>query len=204
MCKIIVFEGIDGAGKTTLINALQEELKNCRKKTLVERLAPIMVRKFKEIVDDKTGIQGHYQDIIDQEFRLYAYIIESILQFEYKKDIYKQYDYIFFDRWMYTNYAYLGELVWNKKWGNELIQKIPTPDLTIWLQISASNALERLKNKGDWMVKRYESRMLQDKLEVLAKRYENIFSSKVIFSFDAMKNIDLLVKEVLEIVDTIL
>lgn len=203
MCKIVVFEGIDGAGKTTLINAVKEKLEKCGNKIMIERLAPIMVCKFKEIVDEKTGIQGHYQDTIDKEFRLYTYIIESILQFEYKKGIYSQYDYILFDRWMYTNYVYLGEIIWNKKWGKKLIQKIPTPNLTIWLKISSDNALLRLEQKNDWMVKRYERSVLQERLEVLTKGYEDILSSQTAFCLDAMKDVDLLVKEVLELIDTI-
>lgn len=203
MYKIIVFEGIDGAGKTTLIKALVSELEKHGKKVKVDKIAPLMVKKFKEMVDEKTGIRGEYQDVIDKEFRLFSYIIESLIQFEYKNEEYKQYDYVIFDRWMYTNYAYLGEPVWNEKWAKELIQKIPTPDLIFWLRIPVSEALIRLKQKNDWMLERYEEPKLADKLDYLSGQYAKMFDSKGAFKVDATKEVGVLVKEIFDIVDKV-
>ncbi len=185
-CKIIAIEGIDGSGKTTLVNKISKYLiEELGYKVSMERLAPEMVEIYKEIVDIPMKKVGQYQSEIPGDFRMASYIFESAIQMRVKMDEYSQYDFLIFDRWMQTNLAYLPKINWHSEYFDKVMSMIPKPDVLIYLDVDVEIAIERLKLKDDWMIKSFNDVELYDKLSLYKQRFENYFEGYSVFRVDA-------------------
>src|SRR6185503_13299243 len=198
--RIIAFEGIDGAGKSTMIDEVASVL-SLRYEVLKERLAPRMVEVFKDLVDKPAKEAGKYQDVIPGEFRHASYIIESIVQFNLLKNKYLKYDFLLFDRWLQTNWAYLPEVGHYREWFEKVSAYIPNADLVFYCRVDPSIAVERLKERGDWIFLKLGEKQLLSYLSSLQERYDSMMQHNSMIMLDCEKSIPELRQQVLETVE---
>ncbi|MEW9528655.1 dTMP kinase [Microbispora sp. NPDC049125] len=171
--KIFTVEGIDGAGKSTLIETLQRRLSD---RALKERLSPQMGTVYREIIDEPTGWLVRYQDVVPSQVRYASYIVDAIMQFRWRQPRYAEFDWLLFDRWLPTYDVYCGDLGRHESWYRKFAEFIPDPDVLCYLRTSPTVALERLVTRGDWTVDNWDRGELLTDLERLSARYDQVMS----------------------------
>ena len=173
---LIVFEGIDGCGKTSVIEEVFKQLVKEGKKV-------VMLANIVEGSTTGTAIRTMLStpgDTID-DIRIINLYLSELRYAVYNKENgiieYLKEDYIVLcSRWFYSTYAYIKQ--------NEVINNIifhstvelPEPDLALYLKVETGTAVERIKarntnNSVDYFEKR-------DKLEAIKTRYDTLFSNK--------------------------
>jgi len=173
---LLVFEGIDGAGKTSLLRSCAVELGH-HGRVLETKLAYEMVKFFQSLFDGPSGEEGAYQDVVPPDFRHSTYLIEAILQMKREADHYAEYDFVLFDRWLQTHWVYLEPPRVHTEWYALLEQHVPKPELTVYVRVEPEVALQRLIRKEDWMVAKWGKVKLLAYLEELAARYDEVFTN---------------------------
>jgi len=191
----VALEGIDGAGKSTLAAELKENLEALGVSVHVTRLVENTIALLKGTVDRSTGVAGSYQELVPDAERgeLYAveaYIVASQLKQRCAAEV------VLFDRWFPIVGWNSGALPWDL--GGKLpvlaYQELTKPELVIWLQIEPAIAADRLANRGDWMVKRYERSELTSVLTELHERHSKAWSGAGnVLTLDASRPIEQLV-----------
>jgi dTMP kinase len=159
---LIAVEGVDGAGKSTLVRGLVAAL-DAGRNAGSGRGALIETR------DDESVL---YQDAIPGDLRHSLYVIENLLQFRYQGPLFEQYDAVVFDRWLQTNAVYCGPVEENRAWYARLADAVPRPDVLFWLRVDPDLAYRRLVERSDRWTRVYSPRGLRDKLEGLCAGYE--------------------------------
>ena len=185
---LIAIEGIDGAGKTTIVKFLKDKLK--------ERGYDVVT--FKEPTDSEWGSK------IRQAFRDHSPKPEDELElflrdreWDVKHNILpalKAGKIVIMDRYYYSTIAYQGARGIDPEFIRKLNEKFPKPDLVIILDVKPETALERIKKRGD-RPNRFED------LEYL-KRVRKIFLSlkNNIVIIDAERPLKDVLKDVLNVV----
>jgi thymidylate kinase len=173
---LLAFEGVDGAGKTSLLRGCAAEL-GSRARVLETKLAYELVALFQSLFDAPSGEEGAYQDALPPDFRHSAYIVEAILQMKREADHYAEYDFVLFDRWLQTHWVYLESPRAHAEWYALLERYVPKPLLTVYVRVEPKLALKRLVRKDDWMVARRGKAQLLVYLEELTARYDEAFAN---------------------------
>ena len=176
--KIIAVEGIDGAGKTTLINNLKKDLeKNGKKvhvlKPIVETPSGLAVRKYLEGKEYKFSSRNHL---------IYSYLTAMIECMDFVEEI-KTSDensIVILDRWLFSTYIYgfigyssSNDLPIFKKMLESYSELVGEIDLTLFVDIDVDIALERIKARDGATGKDYYSN--KDKLEAIRKASLNAY-----------------------------
>ncbi len=134
--KFIVFEGLDGSGKTTQARLLHDRIRNVLKEKVLYTFEPTnndigrLIRQYLkgEISLDPKSLP--YLFAADRALHLYDDIIPEL-----------QHSHVICDRYILSSYAYQPEIA------KSLNEKFPSPDLTFYLRVSPEFALERMKTK---------------------------------------------------------
>lgn len=173
--KLIVFEGIDGCGKTSHIDKLANKLIELGHKVVVMNNIDedgTTGKAIREILKDK--------DSCISDMRL-ALLFLSELQFVVKKkngieDLLKQGFTVLCSRYFYSTYAYAG----STKEVNVVIENgtynLIKPDITFYLDVDITTAIKRLNDnrvEKDY----YEN---SSKLLIIKGRYSNLLEFKMI------------------------
>jgi dTMP kinase len=163
MGKFIVFEGLDGSGKSSQVERLEEELK--------ERGYSVKNIHFPRTQDDNAVFAGMINDYLNGKYGegVSPYFIASL----YANDRYifkdtlegwiEEYDYVIADRYMYSAMAFQGanfsdeendifitdrDRFFDWLWNYEFEQnKIPEPDLVIYVDILVDMVKKSLEEK---------------------------------------------------------
>lgn len=165
----IAVDGFDGTGKTSLINKLVHEYEE-KYSSLIERLIPSSVELFKKFANNT---QNYSKDMSDQ-FRVIAYLWESYLRLELKKEVYDKTDMVFFDRWIFTNLTKPIDFKKDEKIVNYLISSMPKPDITFLIYSSEENIIKHLKEKNDWMLITYKEEEIIYRIHEFYNAYEEL------------------------------
>jgi thymidylate kinase len=175
--KLFAIEGVDGAGKSTLVDAVVSKL-TPRIKILACTLASDMVEIFEDIVDVPTGRPGEYKYVIPSELRHSTYVVAGVTQFRLRQEFYDQFDALIFDRWWITNQVYLAPISQWDTWYQQILNYLPTPDHIFYLDICPSVAATRLKKRGDWMCDRYSQDDLVSYLKTIQEKYIEVLDGR--------------------------
>ena len=161
--KLIVFEGIDGSGKSTQIKLLQNYLKNSNQDFFIHKYPTAKAKKIKDFINFKLELSE------DEAFFEYIQDIASE-----QKIIEKELEnaFVICDRYVISTLAYQSiQAPLDKRIQQAQAFKIRPPDLIFWLDIEPKAALERkLKNK---LADRFESDLA--KLNKIRQNYSNLY-----------------------------
>ena len=188
--KLIVFEGIDGAGKTTVHNALKERMKG--RDDVVFSYEPTdgeYGRKVKEVLREGS---------ISSEELLFLFMQDRI---EHVKNVVipslKEGKIVILDRYYLSTVAYQASQLFSLR---ELLHLnsmfSPTPHLVIYFEIPVEKAIERLRKRGE----RLSVFEREEKLKEVVKNYEYVLQCFEVKRVDATVCIGELVDEVERIV----
>ena len=179
--KFIVFEGIDGAGKTTQINLLREALekREIKCKTTCE---PTELPSGKEI---RRALSGELKKTPEEMAEMFVRDRELHNDHpEHGMDKMREEGFtVISDRYYYSSLAYQGSVLGFDKVAalNLDNDKIKTPDICVFLDLSPEKSLERIGNRGEAteIYENYEyltktRAMFFDVFEKLRARGENI------------------------------
>ncbi len=170
--KFIVFEGIDGCGKTTQINALCQYLENQGRKVYLTSEPTIsmtggILRDALSGVSKRTSGEMAAMFVLD---RIFHNVNEK---WGIEKMLADGYD-VLCDRYYYSSLAYQGsetDYNWVKSM-NLNCPEIRTPDACIFLDLTPEESLERIA-KGRATTEIYETR---EKLTAVRNKFHAVLS----------------------------
>ena len=198
--KFIVFEGIDGSGKSTQINRLAENLKKrgvlCHK--TLEPTYGLVGGVLHDILSGKTKrdpkvtaalfVADRLDHILNEEDGILKHI--------------KNGETVICDRYYFSSYAYQSVDV-PRDWvimANRMAKEVLKPDATIFIDISADEAMERI-TKNRESTELYETK---ERLESVRNGYFSAFDlmkdEERIFVVDGSQSIEIIAKEIEKIV----
>ncbi len=198
--KFIVFEGIDGSGKSTQINLLAEALKKrsipCR--TTLEPTFGMVGSVLHDILsgkmsaDPKVVASLFVADRLDHILNQTDGVLKSVENGET----------VICDRYYFSSYAYQSVEV-PRDWvvsANRMAAETLRPDATIFIDISAETAMNRIsKNRENTEL--YETK---ERLSAVREGYFSAFElmkdEERIFVVDGNRSIDEIAEEIQKIV----
>lgn len=182
---LIVFEGIDGCGKTSTIEEVYRQLSE-------EGHKVVMLANIVEGSTTGSAIRtmlSNKGDTID-DIRIINLYLSELRYAIYNNTNgivkYLEEGYIVLcSRWFYSTYAYIkpteatNNIIYNSTFD------LPEPDLSIYLKVSIDVAVERIRSRNtsntfDYFEKR-------DKLDIIKNRYNTLFSNNVLFPYSKEK-----------------
>ena len=169
--KFIVFEGIDGSGKTTQINKLCEYLESKGRKVYVTSEPTIsmtggILRDALSGVSKRTSCEMAAMFVLDRIFHNVNHKKKK------KKMLNEGYD-VLCDRYYYSSLAYQGsetDYEWVKRMNLDC-PELRTPDACIFLDLTPEESLERI-SKGRATTEIYETK---EKLTAVRNTFLNVF-----------------------------
>jgi len=183
----ISFEGIDGSGKTTLSTNLYLKFK--------EKGYPCFYTVEPTFMRVGSLIRLHASRIknVPQYYMALLFAADRVEHYErvIKKKLEKGY-HVISDRYVHSSIAYQGGLLNDIEWVRTINNRVPLPDLAIYLDISPDKALSRKKASG-----------LFDDVTLLAKireAYLSLVEKGEIVMVNAEKPFEDVFREVIEII----
>lgn len=190
---LIVFEGIDGSGKTTISKMLCQYMKK-------KGIAVVWLRepseskwgeKIRELSRVKTSIPLEEElnyFIKDRKFNVSHHIKPALDQ---KKSV-------ILDRYYYSTACYQGArgmdidkiIQMNRKFA-------PDPDITFIIDVTVETGLERIKNNRNSRVKLFEQKPF---LEKVRRNYLSLSGDKI-HIIDGNRNIESILIQIIRILD---
>ncbi len=168
MSKFIVIEGLDGAGKSSLINSLNPQLSKLTDLPIIQTREPYggeVYSLIKNIIKTP-NLFDVYQDSLlylfmaDRRMHLDQIVLPAL----------KEGKIIISDRYFPSTMAYQERYTPDEIYEIHKIGKFKKPDLTINLKIPVDVALKRLSARNEQDI--FEK---QSYLERISKRYEDTF-----------------------------
>ena len=200
--RIVAVEGIDGAGKSTLMRNLADALTARGDRVHIERLSAQMASVFKEVVDRAGSGANRYQDMLPGPFRRAAYIVDAAVQFRYRADFYSTLDWLLFDRWLQTYDVYCDGQGRHEELYQGIAGTIPEPFALLHVKVSPETALRRIRSRGDWTVDNWSPDRLLADLQRLDALYDKRLADEPrVLRLDGEGTADDLLSSALEALD---
>lgn len=191
--KLIVYEGIDGCGKDTQINLMNDKLKSLGYDTIVlSNVSDSPIGKsIREVLSNKVYYISSMQMAC-------LFLSELFLVDKQIKEYLNNGKTVIMSRWFYSTLAYAGDKLNDylaiKDISDRLICK---PDYLIYLDIDPEIAMERITKRDDTTDKKLELYENTSRLARIHKKYELVldmvsFEMKYtnIIKVDASKTIE--------------
>ena len=202
--KFIVFEGIDGSGKSTQISLLEEKLREMGRKVYITA-EPTASVSGGMLRDALSGVRHRSPCELAALFLLdrINHNVNSVCGIE--KMVGDGFD-VISDRYYYSSMAYQGSetaAAWVKDM-NLNCPEIRRPDLCVFLDLTADESLRRIA-KGRAVTEIYEKK---EKLEAVRSGYLSVFEERLkagenILIVNANRPIDVIAKEIFEAVKSL-
>lgn len=139
----ISFEGIDGSGKTTISTNLYLKFR--------EKGYPCFYTVEPTFMRVGALIRLHASRIrnVPQYYLALLFAADRVEHYEriIRKKLEKGY-YVISDRYVHSSIAYQGGLLNDPEWVRSINNRVPPPDLAIYLDINPENAIKRKKVSG--------------------------------------------------------
>lgn len=148
--KLIVFEGTDGAGKTTMISFAQKLLEKQygSERVIVVKQPTDMARKTK--LFQKMMHCAHHEDVDYRAVQLLTMSDRVQHAFETIVPALEQRKIVICDRYVFTSLANMLARGYRKeKWFYEVAKHIVRPDVTFLAYVDPDLAIERIKNSPE-------------------------------------------------------
>lgn len=178
----IVFEGIDGCGKTSHIEKLYNRIKDITDKVII-------INNIEEGSTTGKAIREMLvkKDDTINDMRISLLYLSELQYVTYKPDgiqYYLDQGYIVIcSRWFYSTYAYAGGRTTVDNVINNATCMLPTPDITFYLNVTIEEAMKRLGKNGDFFEKR-------DKLINIKSRYDSLYTETMANAIKVNNNKD--------------
>lgn len=191
--KLIVYEGIDGCGKDTQINLMDDKLKSLGYDTIV--LSNVSDSPIGKSIREVLSNKEYY---ISSMQMACLFLSELFLVDKQIKEYLNNGKTVIMSRWFYSTLAYAGDKLNDylaiKDISDRLICK---PDYLIYLDIDPEIAMERITKRDDTTDKKLELYENTSRLARIHKKYELVldmvsFEMKYtnIIKVDASKTIE--------------
>lgn len=183
--KLITFCGLDGCGKTTMIEMLKTKLEDDHNKVLVTKQPTSFMRK--------TDIFRNYMDSCDHssyEYRSLS-LMAAADRLQHSKNVIlpalKEGFIVISDRYFYSCLANLrARGYYEDTWIYEIAKDIPMPDFSFFLDVPVRTAVKRVRSRPQEK-DRYIDMDLQYRLR---REYVNICNENKGFLIDSKKEIE--------------
>ncbi len=199
---LIAFCGVDGSGKTTQINLLQNKLKIQGKKVYVTKQPTDWYRKDKRVRNFLEGRVSNNELI--KELALFS-ATDRLRQ--YNNEILpkeKEGYVVIIDRYVYSAYTYFCSRGLEIEWLKEINRYITLPDVTIYIDTPAEIAYQRIIERDGQSAKKEEKDM--EFLMKVTQMFKNQIWGKKdnYFIVDGNKSKEQISEEVIQIVKKII
>jgi dTMP kinase len=190
---LIVFEGIDGSGKTTVSKMLCEYMKkmNLPVVWLREPSDSKWGKKIRELSRIKTSIPleeelNYFME--DRKFNVSRHIKPAL-------DLNKN---VILDRYYYSTACYQGARGMDVDKIIQMNRKFaPEPDITFIIDVEVETALERIKENRNSREKLFEQKPF---LEKVRQNYLSLYGDKI-HIIDGSRDIESILKHIIRILD---
>jgi dTMP kinase len=191
----VVFEGIDGSGKTTLTNEVSERLR------LLEMNRFTTHEPTNSSVVDETLV--HRRDPLSYLKLFFAFTEDRFTHQHIIKDHLERGEIVICDRYLLSSYAYQGSIIRTLfenldetiKWMRHVSEIITVkPDITFLLDLEPAKAMGRLSGR-----KNFTSFESEDYLSLVHEIYRHLIDDDTIV-LDATRSIATLTDEVVDII----
>jgi len=140
--KFLVFEGIDGCGKSTCVDFLKEYIESKGMSVMVHHepnfLRPAIISMLTE----------HKDNYLIAEAAAMMFTADRLLNQEILMDWLKTYDYVLYDRYYLSTIAYQGAMGADIRFLHRLQEHVVRPDSTIFVDITPEEAKLRREVRG--------------------------------------------------------
>lgn len=198
--SIVAVEGMDGAGKSTLIRSLNDVLSQ-RCKVMLSRRSRQSVLIFRQLIERAGDDSVLYQDVLPDPFRQAAYIFEASVQFRYLHETYQQHDIVLFDRWQPTTDVYCAPVDEYAEQFRALSELIPPADVLFYVRVDPAIAYQRLIDRNDRWCRTYTPPQLRAKIERLHERYEQVMRDADVTVLDGTEPPERLVAQAFDTIE---
>ena len=172
--KFIVFEGIDGSGKTTQFRMLANYLKNNKSNILITK-EPTRGRVGKiiyNILEGREKASHIFLQLLfssDRAEHLEKKVIPAL----------KSGKTVLCDRYLFSTLAYGNSEIGDMNWLENLSKHFILPDITFLIKVSPSESIHRVNNvrKKDSTIFEKEKKLkkIWKNYEILSKKYKNFY-----------------------------
>jgi len=173
--KFIVFEGIDGSGKTTQFKMLSKYLKDNKKNILVTK-EPTRGRIGKiiyNILEGREKASHVFLQLLfsaDRAEHLEKEVIPAL----------KSGRNVLCDRYLFSTLAYGNSEIGDMAWLTNLSKYFILPDITFLIKVAPKESIHRVKNirKKDSTIFEKENKLkkIWKNYEILSKKYKNFYT----------------------------
>jgi dTMP kinase len=201
----IVFEGIDGSGKTTQAELLQKFLLDRGEQAILspEPSAGIIGSSIREFALHKKHFFTTDKSRFDEQM---AYLFAADRYYHLYNDVDGVFKliadgcHVLTTRYYFSSIAYNSETPAQEELVRRLNRDFPNPDVVIYLDIPVKRGLARLDDRTIKEV--YET---ETKLTEVKANYEKIFSTYQgrLLKIDALKSIEEIEREIINFLDSI-
>lgn len=193
--KFIVFEGIDGSGKTELTRSLKEHLERSAKTVWITSEPTEWFRSYVDKLKD-------LRDPVS------LFLLFTIDRNTHQKEISQklgEFDYVISDRYLFSSYAYQGYMLkdffktFNDafKWMKDVSNIITVrPDLTFYISIDVKTAVERINR-----VRQMDELEKLFNLGKVKEIYEKYLKDEMI-TIDGLKDKSAVLQDVMDYIDS--
>ena len=189
MSKLIVFEGIDGAGKTTVSRKIVEILSSKGFKTFYTREPSDS--PFAQLLNDlKTKIDtGPIIDALAMSLDRAFHMINEV-----EPRLAEGYV-VVMDRYYHSTIAYQGAMGADIKWIRDINRVFRRPDIAFYLDVSVETAMRRIRDKKS----RWPFYEFKDFLSKVRDIYLRLVEENELIYVDAERDLNDVINQVIKI-----